>query len=161
MPRPNTEEYFLGIAKLAAQRATCHRRSVGCVLTDHHNYILSTGYNGPAKEEPHCIDDPCAGAHQPTGQGLHLCKAIHAEINAIIQCPDTTKIKAAYITASPCIFCVRALMNTSCREIYFLEEYPHQEARQEWRANPRRVWHHYPNGAEWIKQLFTVNMLMA
>ena len=62
MNRPSFDEYFLNIAKVVSTRGTCIRRKVGSVAIDHNNYILSTGYNGSAKNTLHCIDDPCKGA---------------------------------------------------------------------------------------------------
>lgn len=42
------------IASVTAKRATCLRRSVGCVLLDKDGFILATGYNGVAAGQPHC-----------------------------------------------------------------------------------------------------------
>ena len=158
MLRPTTGVYFLAQALLASTRSTCPRRRVGCVLTDSQGRVLSTGYNGVPKGDPHCIDTPCPGVRQLPGQGLHLCRAVHAEINAIIQCRNTDLINHAYVTASPCVFCVRGLMNTACEHISFLFEYPHLEARNEWVRTGQRTWRHCPEALEWIRQLFTENM---
>lgn len=130
--RPETDEYFLLMAQLVSTRSTCIRRRVGCILTNSFNHIIATGYNGVAAGTPHCINSPCAGANQPSGQGLHLCEAIHAEQNAIIQCRDITSISTAYVSSSPCIFCIRLLLGTSCKRIVFSEEYPHPAARELW-----------------------------
>lgn len=127
--RPDSDDYFLQMAKLVAQRATCARRAVGCVLVNLQGHVLATGYNGVCRGEIHCTDVPCPGAQQPSGQGLHLCQAIHAEQNALLQCRDINEIHAAYCTASPCIQCMRLLANTSVQRIVFLEEYPHAESR--------------------------------
>jgi deoxycytidylate deaminase len=69
-----------------------------------------------------------------------LCEATHAEINALIQCKDTSDIHACYVTASPCVQCVKALANTSCQEIYFAVDYPHGEARTWWLKTENRLW---------------------
>lgn len=139
------DEYFLRMAELVAQRGTCARRAVGCVLIDRYNHVLATGYNGVATGRPHCIDHHCPGASQPSGEGLHLCEAIHAEQNALIQCKDTMNIATVYCTASPCITCVRMLMNTGCKRIVFREQYPHLNSREEWITSaPRRAWVHVP-----------------
>ncbi len=34
MSRPTRDRWALGLAHLTAERATCHRRKVGCVLLD-------------------------------------------------------------------------------------------------------------------------------
>jgi dCMP deaminase len=123
MMRPSKQEFFMLMALLCARRATCSRRSVGCVLVDGRSHVLSTGYNGPVAGMPHCIDHKCAGADQPSGKGLDLCEAVHAEENALLQCRDIYAIEACYCTTAPCPRCLRQLMNTSCEIIYYIEDY--------------------------------------
>lgn len=132
------------MATLVAKRSTCARRAVGCVLTNSMGHVLATGYNGVARGRPHCIDTPCSGAEMPSGTGLHLCEAIHAEQNALIQCRNINEIDTAYVTASPCIQCMRLLTNTSVRRIVFIEEYPHAESRR-LAAEAGIQWVHWPN----------------
>lgn len=143
-PRISPEEYFLGMAKLASARSTCARRHVGCVLVNHRRHILATGYNGVAAGMPHCIDTPCLGAQFPSGQGLDKCEAIHAEQNALLQCKDVYEIDTCYVTVSPCIHCVKLLMNTSCQRIVFARAYPHIEARELW-IKSGRLWEAHGN----------------
>lgn len=126
--RLSKDEYFLRMAELVAQRSTCARRAVGCVLVNSFGHVMSTGYNGVSRGEPHCISHNCAGATLKSGHGLELCQAIHAEENAMIQCRNITEIDVAYITASPCVPCIRRLANTSVNRIVFRELYPHPEA---------------------------------
>lgn len=130
--RPSTDEYFLLMAQLISTRGTCARRRVGTVLINEYKHVIATGYNGVASGASHCIDTPCPGAGLPSGTGLHLCQAIHAEQNAIMQCKDITQIYKCYSTASPCIACTRLLLGTACKEIVFLEEYPHIESKPLW-----------------------------
>jgi len=122
--RINITTYFLRLASIVALRSTCERRQVGCVLVDKYKHIIGTGYNGVASGQPHCIESKCPGASYPSGKGLEKCEAIHAEQNAILQCKDVNAIVTCYVTVAPCITCTKLLMNTSCKEIVFLEEYP-------------------------------------
>jgi dCMP deaminase len=112
------------------------------MLVNKQNHILATGYNGVPAGMPHCIDEPCAGANYPSGTGLNLCQAIHAEQNALLQCRNINEVYTAYVTASPCVNCLRLLLNTSCERIVFAEEYPHPESQQMW-ARMGRHWHHF------------------
>ena len=127
------------MARLVSTRSTCVRRQVGCILVDKNNFVLATGYNGVGKGQVHCITTPCAGANFPRGKGLDKCEAIHAEQNALLQCKDTQKISKAYITMSPCITCGKLLLNTSCQEIIFSEEWVNLDAKRIWK-NARRLW---------------------
>lgn len=121
--RLSIDAYFCRMATVAALRSTCARRAVGCVLIDDKNHVLATGYNGVARQRPHCIDVPCPGASCSEGQGLELCEAIHAEQNALLQCSDVDQIYAAYCTTAPCAHCVKLLSNTGCQEIVFIQTY--------------------------------------
>lgn len=140
--RVSRHQYFLGVAHLLAQRSTCRRRSVGCVLVDDVNHIVGTGYNGVPRNMPHCIDTPCLGASSKSGEGLDLCDAVHAEINALLQCPDPERIKTIYVTCSPCVQCVKALMNTGAELLVFSALYPGwKQIAIKWKASGRK-WHH-------------------
>jgi dCMP deaminase len=140
--RPDKDTYFMSMTALVATRATCIRRRVGCVLVNEQNHVIATGYNGVCRGAAHCIDTPCAGANQPSGHGLHLCEAIHAEQNALIQCRNINEIHTAYVTASPCIACVRLLANTAVKRVVFAEVYPHVDSERIART-AGISWEHY------------------
>lgn len=54
MTRPTMDATWLRVACLLAQRSTCAKAAVGCVLADEFGRVLSTGYNGVARGQPHC-----------------------------------------------------------------------------------------------------------
>lgn len=139
MTRPSRDETGIALARVWAQRGTCVRRQVGCVLFDADGYQLSAGYNGPAAGEPHCVDHPCPGADFASGTGLDECVALHAEWGAIARCADIRRIHTCYVTSSPCVTCVKMLLGTGCQRIVFVELYPHPEAERMW-VNNGRVW---------------------
>lgn len=121
--RIEKNKFFMAQALLTALRGTCARRKVGCVLVDEQYHVLSTGYNGTPQGMPHCIDSPCTGHREQTGVGLDLCEAVHAEQNALLQCSDVKRIYACYTTTFPCNHCLKLLMNTGCKKIYYHEAY--------------------------------------
>lgn len=124
MTRPTRDETMMELARTIAKRSTCPRRAVGAVLTDAHGRVIAMGHNGVAMGEPHCIEGhSCGGEGFASGAGLEVCWAAHAEMNALIFCGDEMKIDALYVTTSPCVICVRYLLNTSCRTIVFDELY--------------------------------------
>ena len=151
--RPTRDEWAMEVARVTAKRATCIRRQVGCVLLDRAGHVLSTGYNGVAAGQPHCNEEvvhggnpsvrithpyQCSGAHSASGTNLDACQAIHAEQNALLQCRNIYDIDTCYTTCSPCMTCVKLLLNTSCRRLVFDEEYPHSEALALWTSAGRR-----------------------
>jgi len=115
--------YFLKMANLSSERATCKRRKVGCILVNSKKHVIATGYNGVAAGQEHCIDNPCEGAQLKSGEGLDKCEAIHAEQNALLQCRNVYDIQTVYCTLSPCIHCLKLLLNTSAQRIVFMEKY--------------------------------------
>jgi dCMP deaminase len=154
--RLSRDEWALKLALLTAQRTTCCRRAVGCVLLNARGHVLSTGYNGVAAGLPHCnhkveeilhdglagvefFPHACSGARAPSGTNLDGCQAIHAEQNALLQCRDMYAIHTAYVTASPCMTCCKLLLNTSCQRIVYVEEYPHSAAKDLW-TGAGRAW---------------------
>ena len=152
--RPSVDEWGLRVAEVVASRGTCQRRKVGAVLLDARGRVLSTGYNGPARGTPNCGDEwngrqdlACQGAGFPSGAGLDVCQAIHAEQNALLQCQDVERIHTACLTLSPCVACVKMLMNTGCQRIVFRAPYSAEhveEARRWWTAWFGREWIYLP-----------------
>ena len=141
------EEYGLLMAEVIALRGTCARRRVGCLLTDGARRELSTGRNGPPTGVDHCITMPCPGADLPTGTGLDMCRAVHAEANALLRCPDVREARFCFVTHSPCVHCVKLLMNSGVMTIIFREKYAHdEEAKALWTGTRGRHyrWIHLP-----------------
>ncbi|MBN1621203.1 MAG: dCMP deaminase family protein [Endomicrobiales bacterium] len=113
--RPNWDEYFIKLAFLVAERSTCLRHHVGAVIVKDKR-ILSTGYNGAASGVKDCLQLGCLRNKMniPSGQRHEVCRAIHAEQNAIIQAGlHGISIKGAviYCTHSPCILCAKMIAN--------------------------------------------------
>ena len=126
--RPSWHQYFLTITRQVAERSTCKRAKVGAVIVREKN-ILATGYNGAPAGMPHCLDVGCLiyTSRTPSGENEENCfRTIHAEINAIAQAAKNgASIRDAdiYITHTPCIHCVKVLINTGIRRIFYEREY--------------------------------------
>lgn len=123
MTRPSRDETMMAIARAIAERSTCVRRKVGAVAVDSHGRVMAMGHNGVAMGELHCTEVACAGANLPSGQGLDVCEAEHAERSLLSFCHDITKIDVVYVTASPCTGCVRGLLNTGAKRLVYAELY--------------------------------------
>ena len=121
------DEYFLQIANTVATRATCPRRKVGCVLVDSKQHIVATGYNGVPSGFTHCTDIPCEGAKLPSGTGLDICEAIHAEVNAFLQLRSDDEL-TAYVTIMPCFPCAKMMANSNIKRLVAAKEYVHNQS---------------------------------
>jgi len=123
-PRLTWDQYFMTITRTVAERSTCQRAKVGAVIVRDKN-ILATGYNGAPAGMPHCIDVGCLiyESKTPNGEIEENCfRTIHAEINAIAQAAkngSSIKDASIYITHTPCIHCLKVLVNTGIKNIYY------------------------------------------
>lgn len=132
--RPSWDEYFMRIALLASTRSTCLRRQVGAVIVKDKR-VLSTGYNGSPSGLSHCLDVGCLREKLkiPSGERHELCRAIHAEQNAIIQAATSgVSIEGAtlYSTTYPCVLCAKMIINSGIITIYITDGYPDDLAKQ-------------------------------
>lgn len=106
----------MAIAGLWADRSTCPRGAVGCVLTDQRGVILSSGYNGAPEGAPHCVEVGCLI------EGGHCVRAVHAEVNAIAAAARrgvALQSAVAYCTVRPCLRCVYLLLSAGVDVIYY------------------------------------------
>jgi len=130
--RPSWDEYFLEVAKLVAKRSTCLRRSVGAVLVKDKR-ILATGYNGAPRGLKHCYEIGCMRQKLkiPSGERHELCRALHAEQNALIQASlygISVKGSSLYATNQPCVICAKMIINAGIADIVISEGYPDKMA---------------------------------
>ncbi|MBR3628667.1 MAG: cytidine/deoxycytidylate deaminase family protein [Elusimicrobia bacterium] len=128
MSRPSWDEYFMKLAWLVAERSTCVRHHVGAVIV-RDKRILTTGYNGAAANIKDCLELGCLRnqLNIPSGTRHEICRAIHAEQNAIIQA-GTHGINinggTLYCTHSPCILCAKMIANAKIKRVIMSIEYP-------------------------------------
>jgi len=132
--RPSWDEYFMSIAELAATRSTCLRRQVGSVIVKDKK-ILATGYNGAPSGLKHCLDIGCLREKLgiPSGERHELCRATHAEQNAIVQAAlfgVSIKDGVLYSTTQPCILCTKLIINAGIKKIVIKDSYPDKMSKE-------------------------------
>jgi dCMP deaminase len=132
--RPSWDRYFLKIACDVAERSTCRRRHVGAVLV-RDKRILATGYNGAPRGVPHCLEVGCMREKLgvPSGQRHELCRGVHAEMNAMLQCAlhgVAARDSVLYSTSTPCSLCSKMLINAGVVRVVYLGEYPDDLGRE-------------------------------
>jgi dCMP deaminase len=129
--RPNWTEYFMKMAYLAAERSTCIRHHVGAVIV-RNNKVISTGYNGAAAGIKDCTELGCLRDQMGIASGTRheICRAIHAEQNAIIQASlngITPEGATVYCTHSPCIICAKMIVNAKIKKFITSKYYPDKQ----------------------------------
>jgi dCMP deaminase len=140
--RPTRDDWLLAVALETAKRSTCLRRRYGAVVATPAGEILSTGYNGAPRGQPHCAEAGCRrqALGIPQGERYELCRAVHAEMNALLQAgraaEGCTLYLAGYavgsglaVDATPCLLCARAAVNRGIAEVVMRRVPPRQPAR--------------------------------
>ena len=113
--RLSTDEYFLKIASVVAERSTCRRHHIGAVAV-RNKHILATGYSGAPAGARDCLELGCLRDEMniESGTRQELCRAIHAEQNVIIQAGlhgVSLEGSTVYCTHTPCVLCAKMLVN--------------------------------------------------
>lgn len=126
--RPSWDEYFMDIVELIKKRSTCMRRQVGALIVKDKR-ILATGYNGAPMGCKHCAEVGCLREKLgiPSGQRHEICRAAHAEQNAIVQAAYSgTSVEGGtmYVTTQPCVLCAKLIINAGIKKIVFKGDYP-------------------------------------
>lgn len=132
--RPSWDEYFMEIVDLVKERSTCLRRQVGALIVKDKR-ILSTGYNGAPTGCSHCEEVGCLREKLqiPSGQRHELCRALHAEQNAIVQAAMygvSVQGGTLYVTHQPCVMCAKMAINAGIKRIVFKGDYPDQLSKE-------------------------------
>lgn len=119
--RPNWDRYFMQHAEIASKRSTCLSRHVGSVLVED-NRIIGVGYSGPPRGAPHC--NTCSRRDAKSGEMLHDSRAVHAEVNAVLNATKMPTNGSLYCTTQPCFECTKMLINANVKTIIYKEPYP-------------------------------------
>ena len=112
------DEYFMGVALLAAKRSKDPNTQVGACIVDDNNVIISTGYNGfPIG----CSDDEFPWDRE--GKMTKYPYVVHAELNAILNASGKSLRGAKiYVALFPCNECAKAIIQSGIREVIYLSD---------------------------------------
>ena len=125
--RPDSDAYFLKIASVVAERATCRRHHMGAIaVRDKH--ILTTGYNGAPSGLRDCLELGCLRDEMgiPSGERHEICRGVHAEQNVIIQAAlhgISLEGSTIYCTHTPCVLCAKMLVNAKIKRFVSFGKY--------------------------------------
>ena len=117
--RLSWDDYFAKIVEVTAERSSCERLHVGCILVKD-NRIVSQGYNGFL---PGC-------PHKSVIRNNHEQATVHAEQNALCDCAKrgvSCAESIAYVTHYPCIICTRLLLASGIKEIKYIDDYKNDD----------------------------------
>jgi len=131
--RPSKDESFIEIANQVSMRSTCLRRRYGAIIVSVDGRIVSTGYNGAPRHRANCTDlGVCLREELKIKPGTHyeLCRAVHAEANAIINGNPLDIVGGTIYLAGtdaatgsptphlePCAMCKRLILNAQIKRV--------------------------------------------
>ncbi len=122
---------YLNCAESFAYRSTCIKRKYGAVIVKD-DAVISTGYNGSPRGFEDCCDIgrcPRIERNLHQGEGYGMCRAIHAEANALLNCSREQTIGAdLYLAgvnpddcsvhkAKPCPLCARMIIQAGIKNV--------------------------------------------
>jgi dCMP deaminase len=114
------DEYFMGVAQLAAERSKDPSTRVGACIVDGEKRILSTGYNG----FPHgCSDDEFPWNRDESKGDTKYQYVVHAELNAILNASGKSLAGSTlYVGLFPCNECAKAIIQAGVKEVIYLSD---------------------------------------
>lgn len=136
VPQNNTRvskiDTYLNCAEVFAYRSTCLKRKYGAVIVKD-DVVISTGYNGSPRGFDNCCEIgvcPRMEQNMHQGEGYGICRAVHAEMNALLNCSRQQTLGAdLYLAginpgdntihqAKPCPLCARAIIQAGIRNVF-------------------------------------------
>jgi len=123
---------YLNCAEVFAYRSTCLKRKYGAVIVKD-DVVISTGYNGAPRGFDNCCDlgtCPRIDRNMHQGEDYGICRAIHAEANALLNCSRQQTMGAdLYLVginpadnsihqAKPCPMCARSTIQAGIDKVY-------------------------------------------
>lgn len=115
MNRPSWTDYFLGLAKVVAQRSHDIHTQHGCIITDKNHRILGVGYNG----FPKGLEDKQLPLTRPEKYPW----MVHSERNALANCVVRPDGGTAYVTGQCCNDCIMALHQEGIDTVYMIDSH--------------------------------------
>lgn len=111
------DEYFMGVAHLAALRSKDPNTQVGCCIISDDHKILSMGYNGLPKG---CDDDAFPWEREGETLETKYPFVVHSELNAILNFRGgTLEGSTLYVSLFPCNECAKAIVQAGIRTVVY------------------------------------------
>ena len=114
------DEYFMGIAMLAARRSKDPNTQVGACIVSQDHIIISTGYNGMPKG---CSDDEFPWERDGQQDMTKYPYVVHAELNAVLNANGRDlRGSKLYVALFPCNECAKAIIQSGVKEVIYLSD---------------------------------------
>lgn len=128
LTRPDWSTWFMRMAFVTAQRATCPRKRVGVLIVDGDHRIIAGGYNGAPAGLPDCLQ---AGCDLRMIDGKDSCvRTLHAESNALDFAGRAARGCTMFSTVMPCRICALRIVQAKIDRCVYFEYYESQGTRE-------------------------------
>ena len=122
------DKEYMNKAYEQAEKSSCSRNKVGCVLVLN-DEIIAQGYNNVTGGVRDCRELGCIRDELkiPHGEKREICRAICAEQLAISEAARNgveLDGSVAYVTTHPCYICSKMLASAGIIEIVYDNDYP-------------------------------------
>ncbi len=119
--RPDWDQYYIGLARVAALRSHDANSQFGCFIVSKDNTVVSMGYNGFCRGH---LDDILPNVRPAEGDSIDKYPfMVHSEANAIYNSLINIRTlggATAYITGTPCVACLMALAQNGVNLIKYV-----------------------------------------
>ncbi len=119
----NWDQYFIGVASLAAMRSKDPNSQIGACIVSKDNRILSIGYNGAPNGFP---DENFPWGREGNPLETKYLFVCHAEMNAIMNFRGNSRdLEGSKIYLNklfPCNECAKLIIQSGIKEVYYISD---------------------------------------
>ena len=113
------DEYFMGVAKLSAQRSKDPNTQVGACIVDKRKRIVGVGYNGFPDG---CKDEDFPWEREGDFLDVKYTYAAHAELNPILNSTTDLSGSTIYVGLFPCNECAKVIIQSGIKEVVYISD---------------------------------------
>lgn len=121
--------HWIEVAKVTARLSKDPTTRVGAVVVTPDNRQCSVGYNGFARG----IEE----TDEKWARPIKYERVIHAEMNALLNCPFETIGCRLYLTLQPCHRCLSHVLNSGITEVYYAKPYENLQHLDIWEEHAK------------------------
>lgn len=148
--RLNWDEFFIALATLYSSRGSCDRLRTACILVKNKR-IVGAGYNGSVAGLESCDES----GHLMINN--HCRRTIHGERNAIHNSVGELDGATAYIVATPCLDCIKELLQNGIKRIVYVGSYSNAE---DWQVGVQLCNQKEAKLSQWTASSYEVLLLL-
>lgn len=115
--------------QLGKALSTCKRRQIGCLIFNDTDGMVAMGVNRTPTGHEECFLKGCLRDERniDSGTELETCRAVHAEMQAILRAGNKARGGELYVNTSPCPICARMIIAAGIKKVCYRGEYANND----------------------------------